>query len=212
VSSAYMVPLAKALSTDCAVYVPDLPGFGRSSKPSRILDESGLADALLAWMDALTLDRAVMLGHSFGCQILADAAMRHPSRLRGAIFASPTVEASARTARHQFWRLLLDVPRERLSLPFTAAAAYAQAGIPRFVGTFRVAVADRVEEKLPHVTAPAIVIRGSRDPLVSQEWAEQFASALPSARLVVVPGAAHAVIHSHPRQVATLVCELTADS
>jgi 2-hydroxy-6-oxonona-2,4-dienedioate hydrolase len=35
VSSRYMVPLAEVLACWFDVYAPDLPGFGRSEKPSR---------------------------------------------------------------------------------------------------------------------------------------------------------------------------------
>jgi 2-hydroxy-6-oxonona-2,4-dienedioate hydrolase len=47
-SSRYMVPLALELARDFVVYVPDLPGFRRSSKPRKVLDIVELADALAA--------------------------------------------------------------------------------------------------------------------------------------------------------------------
>jgi pimeloyl-ACP methyl ester carboxylesterase len=53
VSSRYMTPIAIELAATCKVYAPDLPGFGLSAKPSRILDVPALADALAAWMRAL---------------------------------------------------------------------------------------------------------------------------------------------------------------
>jgi len=54
-SSRYMVPLALELARDSAVYAPDLPGFGRSSKPPKVLDMVELADALAAWTGASTM-------------------------------------------------------------------------------------------------------------------------------------------------------------
>ena len=50
VSSRYMMPLAELLSLHYRVYVPDLPGFGKSDKPPRALNVAELSDALNAWM------------------------------------------------------------------------------------------------------------------------------------------------------------------
>ena len=46
VSSHYMVPTLKRLAAYHLVYAPDLPGFGESEKPRRILDVTGLSDSL----------------------------------------------------------------------------------------------------------------------------------------------------------------------
>ncbi|MFL5665138.1 MAG: alpha/beta fold hydrolase, partial [Ktedonobacteraceae bacterium] len=42
VSSGYMVPTAQYLAPYYRVYVPDLPGFGKSAKPSHILNVTEL--------------------------------------------------------------------------------------------------------------------------------------------------------------------------
>lgn len=73
------------------------------------------------------------------------------------------------------------------------------------VKTFRYALEDRMEEKLPHVRVPALVVRGSRDLIVSQRWAEEAASLLPLGRLVVIPGAPHTVTYNAPLKLAGAV-------
>ena len=50
ISSSMMVPLMKSLSPYFAVYALDLPGFGRSENPQRILSTSELADILALWV------------------------------------------------------------------------------------------------------------------------------------------------------------------
>src|SRR4051812_3167285 len=90
VSSRYMIPTAKRLAAFCRVYVPDLPGYGHSDEPPCFLDVPGLADALARWMDAVGLPRAVLLGNSFGCQIVVDFAARYPERVDRAILVGPT--------------------------------------------------------------------------------------------------------------------------
>src|SRR5205814_8013632 len=68
VSGRYMVPTALEMASCHRVYVPDLPGFGKSEKPARVLDITGLADALAAWMQAIDLPTATFVGNSLGCQ------------------------------------------------------------------------------------------------------------------------------------------------
>ncbi len=75
VSSRYMVPTAVRLARDYHVYLPDLPGFGKSAKPSHILTVAELADALADWMQVMELPPAVLLGNSLGCQIIVNFAL-----------------------------------------------------------------------------------------------------------------------------------------
>src|SRR4029453_4075407 len=56
ISSRYMVPTAVALAPLCTTRATHLPGYGDSAKPRTFLRIDGLADALVAWMDALRLE------------------------------------------------------------------------------------------------------------------------------------------------------------
>ena len=49
---------------------------------------------------------------------------------------------------------------------------------------------------------PTLVVRGSRDQIVPQRWAEEAARLLPMGRLVVIPGAAHTANYSAPMELA----------
>ncbi len=52
----------------------------------------------------------------------------------------------------------------------------------------------------PRVQAPALVVRGTRDQIVSQGWTEEAARLLPNAQLAIIPGAAHAINFSYPAE------------
>ena len=56
ISSRYMVPTAELLAPEFRVFAPDLPGFGLSGKPKRVLTVPELADALTGWMKANVLE------------------------------------------------------------------------------------------------------------------------------------------------------------
>ena len=92
ISSRYMVPTALELAPLCPVYAVDLPGYGDSVKPHSILDLPELADALAAWMDAMRFPAAHLVANSFGCQVLAEFALRHAHRMDRLVFQGPTVK------------------------------------------------------------------------------------------------------------------------
>ncbi len=198
-SHRYMMPTLRALAPHARVYALDLPGFGESDKPARVLDVAELAAALAAWIEANGLQDAALVGNSFGCQVIAELVVNRPELARALVFITPTIDPRARTIRQQLLRLTLDALRERLSLvPLAMWEYFLVVGFRRALATLRFALADSIEQKLPHVALPTLVVRGGRDPLVSQQWAEEVTRLLPRARLVVIPCAAHAVNYDAP--------------
>lgn len=196
--------LALALASDFQVFVPDQPGFGDSDKPRRALELTELGAFVVGLMDALGFERAALLGNSFGCGIAVEVAVTHPERVDGLVLQGLTPEPHARTALRHLARWLANVQRE----PFhgqDALAEYRRAGFRRVARTFRSMLRDPIEEKLPRVQAPTLVVRGSKDPIVPQKWAEHSTRLLPHGRLTVVPGAAHSIHRYQTAQLAKLV-------
>jgi pimeloyl-ACP methyl ester carboxylesterase len=200
-----MIPTAEVLANCYRVYIPDLPGYGKSGKPRHTYTISELADALAAWMDATGLEKATLLGNSMGCQIIANFALRHPTRIQRAIFVGPTMDPQACTARQSIGRWLLNIPGEPLSLFPVVMLDTLQMGLPRFVQTFRYALRDHIEEHLPHMHIPTLVVRGSRDTVIPLRWAKEATQLLPDGRLIVIEGAAHDTNYNSPQQLAQAV-------
>src|SRR5580765_4182394 len=80
VSGTYMLPLARALAGRFSVFVPDLPGYGRSERPRVPLGIGGLADALAGCLDELGLERPALVANSLGCQVVTELAVGRPDR------------------------------------------------------------------------------------------------------------------------------------
>lgn len=196
VASRYMVPTAQLLAHHHPVYALDLPGFGRSSKPSQVLNVVEMTDVLALWMRAVGLRRAALLGNSVGCQIVADLAVRYPDLLERAVLQGPTIDPHARTARQQVVRWLQNNRHERASQALISLQEYRKCGLRRLWRTFQYALQDRIEDKLPLMNAPTMIVRGSLDTIVPQQWAEEATALLPNGRLVVIPGAPHTVIYN----------------
>ena len=188
-SSRYMVPTGRRLASDFSVYAPDLPGFGQSSKPNQALGIPALVDVLDRWMTADGIPHAAMVGNSFGCQVIAEFGIQHPERLSAAVLQGPTMDASDRSPLGQFRRFLADLPREKLPEYALNANDYWRTGVPRLLETFRIALSDRIEEKMPRLAMPVLVVRGRHDPIVSEAWARRLASLAPDGQFVTTRGA-----------------------
>lgn len=63
----------------------------------------------------------------------------------------------------------------------------------------------RIEAALPHFERPVLIVRGSRDPILTAGRARTIAQALPDARLEVLEGAGHFLQEDDPRAVARLL-------
>jgi pimeloyl-ACP methyl ester carboxylesterase len=205
VSSRYMEPLAAILGRHFRVLAPDLPGFGESEKPREVLDIPALAEALATWLKACGIAQATMIGNSFGCQILAALAVRHPALVRRLVLQGPTVDPEARSLPVQIVRDIVNGRREPRPMGPIARIDYAKAGLKRAFLTARCLVRDRIEERLPLIRAPTLVVRGSRDPVVPQAWAERAARLLPHGRLVVIEGGTHTLNYTYPNAFASAI-------
>ncbi len=200
ISGRYMVPTAEELAPLCPVYAIDLPGYGDSDKPLTILSLPELADALAAWMDAMRFPSAHLVANSFGCQVLAEFALRHARRVDRLVFQGPTVDPKARTLGKQLVRLLRNTPSEAGGLGWITVVDYMKAGMRRIRATVRMAIEDRIEDKLPGIAAPTLVVRGGNDPLVPQEWADEVVRRLPRGELRVLPGLGHTINYTAPQE------------
>ncbi|MER6591384.1 alpha/beta hydrolase [Micromonospora purpureochromogenes] len=207
-SHRYFLPLARRLAPRARVAAPDLPGFGRTPGPPEPLDVRGLSVALADWLRATRRANALLVANSGGCQIVADLAVHAPELLGPVVLNGPTVDRHARSPLHQIGRQLANSRLERATLGVVIARDYLDCGPRRWLATFRYLIEDPIERKLPHLRTPAIVARGSRDPIVPRAWAQEVTRLLPDGRLAEVPGAGHTLNYSAPHELARIVGSL----
>ena len=207
VSSRYLVPTGRYLARACKVLAPDLPGFGRSPATGPPLTIPEMADLVAAWMAASGLEGSTVAGHSVGAQAAAALAVRHPSSVGAVVLVGPTVDQRARNVAAQLGRWFANAPMEPPGFNALAAYEVAEMGPVRMLRSFRRAVEDALEETMPDIRCPVLLVRGERDRVAPQEWLEELQRRRPTSGVAVMAGAAHTVVYSRPAELAGLILE-----
>src|SRR6478672_3731258 len=175
VSTRYMEPTMARLADTHAVAGLDLAGFGRSATPSHPFSVAEHARTLARWLDARGIGPAILVGNSYGCQVIVECVARWPERAAGVVLNAPTMDPAHRNAFVMLARVLADVPREPWRLAVIVARDYLRAGPRRILATLAEALRDRIEEKLPALAQPVLVVCGARDPVITPRWASECA-------------------------------------
>jgi 2-hydroxy-6-oxonona-2,4-dienedioate hydrolase len=207
-----LAEMAAALAPEFRVYVPDLPGFGESDHPPRPLSIKGLADALDRWCDTVGLTDAVIVGNSYGAQVVAELAAREVEegrtqrRARAIALIGPTCDPDARTVTAQIGRWMANGQEDEGSgNPIELVGPYMKAGLRRTLKTARAATRHRIEDRLPIVDVPALIIAGELDAISPLPWTERLAGLVPDAERRVLEGGGHSMHGSHPDRLAHFV-------
>jgi pimeloyl-ACP methyl ester carboxylesterase len=177
---------------DQPVIAPDMAGYGYSAAPPAVLGIDELADWAARLLDALGVARTHVAGHSMGCQVALAVAQRHPARVGSLVLVGPTVGRETIALPRYLVGLLRDMVRESLRYDLTVLRSYFQMGFLRSLATVGKMLADDPLARAGGVTAPCLIVRGTRDPIVSEALARRLAGALPSGHYTAVEGAAHA--------------------
>jgi 4,5:9,10-diseco-3-hydroxy-5,9,17-trioxoandrosta-1(10),2-diene-4-oate hydrolase len=76
------------LSLRFRVYAPDLIWFGRTEKPAGEITAEAFSSFVVGFMDAMGLDRAILVGNSMGGMIATRTTLVHPGRVQGLVLVS----------------------------------------------------------------------------------------------------------------------------
>ena len=212
VSSRYMEPTVARLAATRRVAALDLAGFGRSDSPPRPFTLAQHARLLERWLDARGIVAPILVGNSYGCQVIVECVSRAPACAQGLVLNAPTMDPAHRTITGQMLRVLADIPFEPFGLGLVVARDYLRVGPLRLLRTLRYALTDHIEEKLPGIAQPTLVVCGARDPVVTVRWASECARLVGIERADAAGGtmqcvatAAHALPYDDPDTFAAII-------
>ena len=196
------------LSTDHTTIVWDMLGHGRSDSPEdpAAYSVASSLDAMLGILDAVSAERAALVGHSLGGYLSLELAIAHPDRVAALVLVDTGPGYRSDRGRDE-WnemaeRYASDLDERGLDgLPgsdeLTADVHSDAAGLARSARGVLKQSDGHVIEALSSITVPTLVIVGEHDtPFMA--GSQYMASKIPRASLTVIDGAGHAPSVSHP--------------
>lgn len=224
--------VAAALDGRATAIAIDRPGWDGRSEPR---DLAGNAQAALAALDQRGVQRATVVGHSFGAAVAAWLAAHHPDRVAALVLAAPAANVAS-----------LEPFDRWLALPFagrlTSGAALTGLGLALSIAPIRRRIArgpgldDRylrttgrallspwarrafhveqrnliadlwaLEPRLADVPTPTWIISGNEDRVVALAASRALSEQIRGARLVILRPAGHLLPQLHSRQLADAI-------
>jgi pimeloyl-ACP methyl ester carboxylesterase len=196
-SSRWWVRNVPALASSHRVYLLDLPGFGTLRRVRHRFVLSDVAAWLRAWMDALDMEQAHLVGHSMGGYIALRLAAEFPERVGRLVLVAPAGVPSGRSFIGQVLPLLVAV---RYSTPRGIPLVLYDALRANPAVTWRAArdlMAQDVRRNLK-IRAPTLMVWGANDIIVPPTVAPLLRESIPHSRLLVLPRAGHNVMFDRP--------------
>jgi pimeloyl-ACP methyl ester carboxylesterase len=219
-SSRSLTPLCEALAATFHVLAVDLPGFGWSQPPPSAWGTQEYAGHIRRLMQETGIDRAALVGHSFGGRVAIALAAAEPPRVsRLALVASAGIRPPrgagyyARVATAKLVKRFFSLPGWGATGQRILAKLSGRVGSRdyRAAATMRPTLVKVVNEDLTPILAaiqaPTLILWGDRDQEVPQSAMETMATKIPQSRLVIFAGAGHFPFLDAPEEFATTLQE-----
>ncbi len=221
----------------------DRPAFGLTERPMEWEGESPYSpqaqvDIVIGLMDALNVEKAILVGNSAGGTVSMQVALQHPDRVEALILVDAAVYAGG--GAPSWSRPLLKTPQMNHVGPLIARQLQAQgteflktawhdpskitpeifAGYEKPLqvdnwdkALWQLTVASQesgLTERLSEITMPALVITGDDDRIVPTEQSLRLADELPNAELKVIAQSGHLPHEETPVEFMQAVTEFLA--
>ncbi len=195
-------------------------GHGNSSRPASGYRIADMAHDLWLFLNALEMERAVVVGHSMGSFVAQRFAIDHPRRTAGLVLLGSATGMRDNAVIQDYWASTIStltdpvdpaIAREfqlsTLSRPtapgLVDACVLESLKVPARI--WREAFAGFLEldhrEEIGRITAPTLIANGDRDEFFTPAHQRALHDAIPGSTLLIYPGGGHATHWEDPDRV-----------
>ncbi|WP_208029773.1 alpha/beta fold hydrolase [Rhabdothermincola sediminis] len=185
-------------------------GHGDSDKPATGYRVEDFATDVVALMDALAIDRAVLAGHSGSCLVARRVAIDRPELVAGLVLEASPTTLRGHAGLTEFVDSVVSGLEDPIDPDFarsfmvdTSSSEVEPDVLDRLVGELLKVPARAWREmfaallhyddlaELGSITAPTLLIWGDADGVIDRGMQDTLAARLPRSDLVVYPGVGH---------------------
>lgn len=225
--------VAEPLAAEAEVIAFDRPGFGFTERPTATDTRNPYTppaqlELTRGLLDALSVPRAVLVGHAAGGAVAVEFALAYPERVAGLVLVGPILSSGGPPALLRglsgtpqaarlgplIMRQFADEPGlELLRQSYADPSRLTDADIAGFrrplradnwdTALWEVTKAGRstdLSPRLAELNVPTLVVSGAADGVVPPEQHEQAAESIPGAEIKVLAGCGHAPHEECPQK------------
>jgi pimeloyl-ACP methyl ester carboxylesterase len=215
---------SKVLEQSHRVVRLDLAGFGLTGQaPGHDYSDQADVQRIVDFLNALGIERCILIGHSMGGRIAWNFASQYPNRVRALILMAPDgfplpgqrvgerpydVGSIADLIKFVMPKFLV---RKSLEPAFFDARSVSEELLDRYYDllrapTVRESILQRMrqtvnsdpQERLKRITTPTLLLWGERDRMIPSSNSLDYERALPNSKTVILPKASHLLQEENP--------------
>lgn len=197
----------------------DLPGYGESGRDGyHAMTIEQRAAVVLEFLDLLDLDQVILIGHSSGCTVAAELAVKHPERVSNVVFIAPPGPMPHYKLETYRWLnlLLLAAPTRTLMKPLLSFL-FSRMGFPsylsddeRIYSSLDAGVKNftRHAHNLELLTQPTLVAWADDDRVIPPRFIEPLVARVPQGPRLHFDTGGHNLQKTRAIEIAEAMCAM----
>ena len=179
------------LKGEMCVYSLDFPGFGSSGMPPNTFGVKEYTVLTVKFIKDLKIDKPDIICHSFGGRVAIVLCAKYPELVSKVVFTDAAGLIKERTLKYYFkvysYKLLKKLGVKQKNAGSDDYRALSEDMKRVFIRV----VNEDLEQYLPQITAPSLLIYGEKDEETPVSFGEKMEKLIPDSGLVVMQNAGH---------------------
>lgn len=195
-------------------FIPDLPGFGKSSKPKKIWGLRDYSIFLKNFLNKLRAKNVIIIAHSFGGQIAAYFSILEERLIQKLILIDPALirqrSFKAKIAQKIPKKLKENLKKfpfiKKVIIKLVGSKDYEQA-TPKMKKIMKRIIEEDVSLIIDKIKIPTLIIWGEKDKITPPEHAIRIKNLIPRSELIFIKDAKHSPHIEKPQESTLLIKE-----